>query len=76
VATAGALPPLPLPPTFTIRSSMLIFSASLANKPGQYDSKMTLAVIEEVDNHMPEVVIIDEISTRAELKACQSMVEI
>ncbi|GKD51826.1 hypothetical protein Tco_1280802 [Tanacetum coccineum] len=33
VATAGAPPSLPLPPTFTIRSSMLIFSASLANKP-------------------------------------------
>ncbi|GJY91779.1 hypothetical protein Tco_0507561 [Tanacetum coccineum] len=48
----------------------------LAEQHWQYDSKMTLAVIEEVDNHMPEVVIIDEISTGAELKACQSMAEI
>nr|GEZ87496.1 leaf rust 10 disease-resistance locus receptor-like protein kinase-like 1.1 [Tanacetum cinerariifolium] len=42
VETTGAPPPLPLPPTFTIRSSMIIFSASLTNKPVQYDSKVTL----------------------------------
>ncbi|XP_071731382.1 uncharacterized protein ycf45 isoform X2 [Rutidosis leptorrhynchoides] len=32
-------------------------------------------MIEAVENHMPEVIIIDEISTRAEVNACQSIAE-
>ncbi|PWA42045.1 P-loop containing nucleoside triphosphate hydrolases superfamily protein [Artemisia annua] len=32
-------------------------------------------MIEAVENHMPEVIIIDEISTRAEVDACQSIAE-
>lgn len=32
-------------------------------------------MIEAVENHMPQVIIVDEISTRAEVVACQSIAE-
>lgn len=32
-------------------------------------------MIEAVENHMPEVIIVDEISTKAEAFACQSIAE-
>ena len=33
-------------------------------------------MIKAVESHMPAVIIIDEISTRAEVNVCQSMAEI
>lgn len=32
-------------------------------------------MIEAVENHMPEVIIIDEIGTEAEVQACRSIAE-
>lgn len=41
----------------------------------QESSMQHLKMIEAVENHMPEVIIIDEIGTEAEVDACRTIAE-